>query len=83
MMPQSTLFYCSSREEIGIMMAALIPWKIHSAGEHVSVCLTRFRIGLSAYIWICLRLVFVRLNIPAGLYCYDVTREEEVPELLC
>lgn len=62
------------------MMAALSLWKIHSAGEH---CLTRFRIVLSAYIWICLGLVFVRLNIPAGLYCNDVTGEEEVPQLDC
>lgn len=66
MMPQSALFYCSSREEIGILMAALSSWKIHSAGEHVSVCLTRFRIVLSAYIWICLGVVFIRLNISAG-----------------
>lgn len=65
------------------MMASLSPWKIHSAGEHVSVCLTRFTIVLSAYIWIGLRLVSVRLNISAGPYCYDVTREEEVPVLDC
>lgn len=83
MMPQSNLFYCSSREEIGIMMAALCPWKVNSAGGHVSVCLTRFGIVLSAYIWILLRLVFVRLNISADLYCYDMTREEEVSETHC
>lgn len=46
MMPQSALFYCSRREEIGIVMAAVSLWKIRSAGEHVSVCLTRFRISL-------------------------------------
>lgn len=82
-MPQSALFYCSRREEIGIVLAALSLWKIRSAGQHVSVCLTPFRIVLSACIWICLGLVFVRLNIPAVLYSYDVTREEEVPELDC
>lgn len=39
MMPQSNLFYCCSRVALGIMMAALCLWKIHSADGHVSVCL--------------------------------------------
>lgn len=83
MMPQSNLFYCSSSEEIGIAMAGLCLWKIGSAGGHASVCLTGFAIILSAYIWILLRLVFVRLNISAGLCCYDMTRGETVLELHC
>lgn len=83
MMPQSNLFYCSGSEEIGIAMAGLCLWKIGSAGGHASVCLTGFAIIFSAYIWILLRLVFVRLNISAGLCCYDMTRGETVLELHC
>lgn len=56
------------------MMAALCLWKFHSAGGHVSVCLTWFRIGTLVYIVILLRLVFVRLSISADLCCYDMTR---------
>lgn len=83
MMPQSNLFYCCSRVALGIMMAALCLWKIHSADGHVSVCLMWFKAVLSAYIWILLRLVFVGLNISADLCCYDMTREEEVSESHC
>lgn len=76
-MPQSNLFCCSSREETGIVMAALCLWKFHSGGGHVSVCLTWFRIVGWVYIWILLRLFLWA----SQLISVAMIWQEEVSEL--
>lgn len=73
-------FFCFSREEIGITMAALCLWKIYSAGGQVSVYLTRFGNVLSDCIWILIRLVSVRSRLISFALIW---REKEVSGSYC